>query len=58
VVARYARSLVELLQETLERLELTQALKADDPYLIELKKHIARTIAELEVAKSRNSHAA
>ena len=58
MVVRFTRSLVELLQETLERLESTEALKANDPNLLELKKHIARTIAELQVAKSDNSHAA
>ena len=58
MVARFARSLIELLQETLERLESMEALKANDPNLLELKKHLTRTIAELQVAKSGNSHAA
>jgi hypothetical protein len=58
MASRFARSVVEVLQETLERVESTEALQADDPNLLELKKHIARTIAELQMRKSGNSHSA
>lgn len=55
---RFVPDLIELLQETLERLETTQDLKPDDPVLLEVKNSIARTIAELSVAKFRKSQAA
>jgi hypothetical protein len=55
---RFVPDLIELLQETLERLESTQDLKPDDPTMLELKSSIVRAIAELSIAKFRKSQAA
>jgi hypothetical protein len=53
----FVRDVIELLQETLERLETTQQLKPDDPILLQLKQHVVRTIAELEIQQSGKSKA-
>jgi len=55
MVPRMARSLIELLKETLERLGSSEDLMPDDPTLLELKSSIVRTIAELEVGKLRRA---
>jgi hypothetical protein len=52
---QFTRSLVEILSSTLQRLEESADLRQDDPAVIELKRHILRTIAELEVAKAAHS---
>lgn len=49
---RYTRSVADLLQSTLQRLERNPEFRQDDPALIELKRQIVRAIAELEIAKS------
>lgn len=51
----FTRSLAEILQSTLQRLEETSDLRQDDPAVIELKKHIVRAIAELEITKASHS---
>lgn len=51
----FTRSLTDLLQSTLERLEQTSEFRQDDPAVIELKRHIVRSIAELEIAKSAHT---
>jgi hypothetical protein len=58
MAGQFVPTLMELLQETLSRLETTQELKPDDPVLLEVKGSIARAIAELTVAKFRASKAA
>jgi hypothetical protein len=55
---RSTPDLVQLLKETLKRLEQTEELQPNDPALVELKQSIVRTIAELEVAKSGKSASA
>ena len=54
----YALDLIELLEETLKRLESVEALSPNDPALLELKRSIVRTIAELEILKQEKSDAA
>ena len=51
----FTRSLVEILRSTLQKVEDSSDLRQDDPAVIELKKHIVRAIAELEVTKASNS---
>lgn len=46
------RSLVEILRSTLQKLEANSDFRQDDPAVIELKKHIVRAIAELEIVKT------
>jgi|HubBroStandDraft_4_1064222.scaffolds.fasta_scaffold09351_5 hypothetical protein len=50
--------LIELLEETLKRLESVEALSPNDQALLELKRSIVRTIAELEILKQEKSDAA
>ena len=52
---QFTRSLVDILRSTLQRLEETADLEQDDLAVIELKKHIVRAIAELEIARSKYS---
>lgn len=47
-------SLIEILQKTLQQLETTDGFDCRDPAYIELTRHIARVIAELEVSKSES----
>lgn len=49
------RDLIDVLRLTLEQLEKSESLNPDDKSLKELRSSIARTIAELEVAKARKS---
>lgn len=49
---QFTRSLVEILSSTLQKLEETSDFRQDDLAVIELKRHIVRTIAELEITKS------
>lgn len=51
------RTAIEVLRATLADLEKMQDLSAEDPALVELKRHILRTIAELEVARIERSAA-
>jgi hypothetical protein len=51
----YIRSIEEILRNTLRRLEESPDFRREDPAVIELKKHIVRSIAELEVARSVHS---
>ncbi|MGH9606130.1 MAG: hypothetical protein ACRD3N_10590 [Terracidiphilus sp.] len=44
--------LAGVLRTTLDQLERAEEIDAGDPALIELKRSIARTIAELEVVKA------
>lgn len=53
--AQFTRSLTEILRSTLQKLEESPDFRQDDPAVIELKKHIVRTIAELEIAKAAHS---
>lgn len=53
--AQFTRSLGEILRSTLQKLEETPDFRQDDNAVIELKKHIVRAIAELEIAKSAHS---
>ena len=45
-------ALIDLLRSTLRRLEASEGLRPDDPALIEIKSHILRAIAELELQRS------
>lgn len=45
-------ALIDLLRSTLRRLEQTEDLRPDDPALLEIKSHILRAIAELEILRS------
>jgi hypothetical protein len=49
--------IVEILRNTLYHLEETKDFQQDDPAVIELKRHIVRSIAELEVIKSAHAMA-
>jgi hypothetical protein len=51
----YSRSLVEILRSTLGKLEQGADFRQDDPAVAELKRHVVRAIAELEVAKASES---
>jgi hypothetical protein len=51
----FIRSIEEILRNTLRRLEESPDFRQDDPAVIELKKHIVRSIAELEVARSAHA---
>jgi hypothetical protein len=51
----FTRSVVDILRSTLLKLEQKPDFHQDDPAVIELKRHIVRSIAELEIA--RNVHA-
>lgn len=53
--ALFTRSLAEILRSTLLKLEETSDLRQDDNAVIELKKHIVRAIAELEIAKASHT---
>jgi hypothetical protein len=53
-----ALDLIDLLEEALKRVESVEALSPDDPALLELKRSIVRTIAELEILHQERSDAA
>jgi hypothetical protein len=48
----FTRSVVDILRSTLLKLEQMPDFRQDDPAVIELKRHIVRSIAELEIARS------
>jgi hypothetical protein len=48
-------SILDILRNTLFRLEETPEFHRDDPAVIELKRHIVRSISELEVLKGSQS---
>ncbi len=48
----FTRSLADILRSTLHKLEQTPDFRQEDPAVIELKRHIVRAIAELEISKS------
>jgi hypothetical protein len=50
-------SVIGILRSTLRRIEESQEMPKDDPALIQLRKHILRSIAELEVLRSAESAA-
>jgi hypothetical protein len=52
----YISSIEEILRNTLRRLEESPDFRQDDPAVAELKKHIVRSIAELEVTRSTHSY--
>ncbi|HUB52900.1 MAG TPA: hypothetical protein VL986_12160 [Terracidiphilus sp.] len=47
--------ILDILRSTLFRLQQTEEFKQDDPAVNELKRHIVRSISELEVLKSSSS---
>jgi hypothetical protein len=51
-------SLIDILQKTLQQLESTEGLDRADPAYVELTRHIARAIAEIEIAKLEGPMAA
>jgi len=54
----YPPSLIEIPRKTLEQLADAEGLDHMDPAYLELTRHIARAIAELEVTKSDKKIAA
>jgi hypothetical protein len=50
--ARPSRSLLEILRSTAEKVELNSDLASDDPAVVEFKRSIMLSIAELEVTAS------
>jgi len=48
---RYTLTLIEILRKTLRDVEASSDGDRNDPAVLQLKRSIARTIAELEVAK-------
>ena len=58
MAASYVSALIELLEGTLKRLELVEGLSRNDPALLEVKRSIVRSIAELEIQKLAKSDAA
>lgn len=44
--------LIDVLRSTLRHLEVAEGLRPDDPALIEIKSHILRAIAELELKRT------
>jgi hypothetical protein len=49
---RPSRSLLEILRSTAEKVELNSDLSPDDPAVVEFKRAIMHSIAELEVVAS------
>lgn len=49
--------IINVLRATLERIEVSGEVDPSDPAFIELKRTVARAIAEFEVAKSARSKA-
>jgi len=45
-------SIIDILRNTLRRLEKLEGFRQEDAAVIELKRHIVQSIAELEVSKS------
>lgn len=54
----FTRRIEDLLRSTLLKLEQSLDVRQDDPALVELKRHILRTIADLEREKSARSSSA
>ena len=54
----YVSALIRLLEGTLKRLQLVEGLSHNDPALLEVKRSIVRSIAELEIQKLEKSDAA
>jgi hypothetical protein len=52
---RSTGGIVDILRNTLQRLEETKDFRQDDSAVMELKRHIVRSIAELEVMKGSQS---
>ncbi len=50
--ARPSRSLLEILRSTAEKVEMNSSLSPDDPAVVEFKRSIMLSIAELEVTAS------
>ena len=50
--SRPSRSLIEILRSTAEKVELNSDLAPDDPAVIEFKRSIMLSIAELEINAS------
>jgi hypothetical protein len=44
--------ILDILRNTLFRLEQTPEFRGDDPAVIELKRHIVRSISEMEVIRA------
>lgn len=53
-----APNLVQVLRDTLQRIERSNELLPDDPALLELQRSLLRIIAELELAREDESPAA
>ncbi len=51
-------TLVALLRSTLRHLEESEGIRPNDPAYLELKSSILRSIAELEIERFEDSHAA
>ncbi len=51
-------TLVTLLRSTLQHLEEAEGIRPNDPAYMELKNSILRSIAELEIERFEDSHAA
>ena len=47
--------ILDILRSTLFRLQQTEEFQQDDPAVVELKRHIVRSISELEVLKTYQS---
>ena len=47
-----ASLIIDILRRTLQRLEETAGLVSDDPAVIELRRHIVQSIAELEINRN------
>ena len=52
----FTRSVSDILRSTLLKLEQTADFRQDDPAVIELKRHIVRSIAELERVRSAQAN--
>jgi hypothetical protein len=50
-----APTLIEILRSTLLQMQTSHDFDPDDPAVQELKNHIVRAIAEMEVAKSKTA---
>jgi len=53
-----APNLVQVLEDTLKRIQRTSELAPDDPAMVELERSLVRAIAELELQRRDESSAA
>ena len=48
---RYSQSFIQILRDTLRKVEQSSLALQNDPAMVEVKRQILRTIADLDIAK-------